>query len=112
MRLSPRLAVNLAVVLLLFVLTVGWVVTSVIGPSVTGGRFEVTADFADSGGVFTNQEVTYRGITVGQVGNMTVVPEGVEIELLIKEGTKIPEEDVEARVMFKSAVGEQFVDIL
>jgi phospholipid/cholesterol/gamma-HCH transport system substrate-binding protein len=80
--------------------------------SVLQDRYAVLATFPDAGGVFTNQEVTYRGITVGQVGRMTVVPEGVEIELLIDEGTRIPAEDVEARVMFKSAVGEQFVDIL
>ncbi|MDQ3914074.1 MAG: MCE family protein [Actinomycetota bacterium] len=112
MRLSPRLAVNLAVVLLLFVLTVGWVVTSVIGPSVTGGRFEVTADFADSGGVFTNQEVTYRGVLVGQVGGLTLNDDGVDIQLLIEsewEG-RIPADAV-ARIQSKSAVGEQFVNL-
>lgn len=80
--------------------------------SVLQDRYKVIATFPDAGGVFTNQEVTYRGITVGQVGNMSVVEDGVDIELLIDEGTKIPEDDVEARVMFKSAVGEQFVDIL
>ncbi len=80
--------------------------------SVLQDRFSVFATFPDAGGVFTNQEVTYRGITVGQVGRMTVVEEGVQIELLIDDGTKIPAEDVEARVMFKSAVGEQFVDLL
>jgi phospholipid/cholesterol/gamma-HCH transport system substrate-binding protein len=80
--------------------------------SVLQDRYSVLATFTDAGGVFTNQEVTYRGITVGQVGRMTVVPDGVQIQLLIDEETKIPEDDVEARVMFKSAVGEQFVDIL
>ena len=80
--------------------------------SVLQDRYKVVATFPDAGGVFTNQEVTYRGITVGQVGNMSVVEDGVDIELLIDEGTKIPADDVEARVMFKSAVGEQFVDIL
>ncbi|MDQ3916028.1 MAG: MCE family protein [Actinomycetota bacterium] len=80
--------------------------------SVLQDRFSVLATFPDAGGVFTNQEVTYRGITVGQVGRMTVVEDGVQIQLLIDDGTKIPAEDVEARVMFKSAVGEQFVDLL
>ncbi|MFN2586863.1 MAG: MCE family protein [Actinomycetota bacterium] len=80
--------------------------------SVLKDRFSVFATFPDAGGVFTNQEVTYRGITVGQVGRMTVVEEGVQIELLIDDGTKVPATDVEARVMFKSAVGEQFVDLL
>ena len=76
------------------------------------GRYSVDAIFADAGGVFTNQEVTYRGTTVGQVGEMSVVPEGVKIELVIKDDFQIPAEDVHARVMFKSAVGEQFVDLL
>ncbi len=80
--------------------------------SVLQDRYSVFAVFRDAGGVFTNQEVTYRGLTVGQVGRMEVVPEGVRIELLINPKVRIPEEGIEARVMFKSAVGEQFVDLL
>jgi phospholipid/cholesterol/gamma-HCH transport system substrate-binding protein len=74
-------------------------------------RMAVYAIFEDGGGVSTNQEVTYRGITIGQVGELKVVPEGVKIQLLINDGEKIPKEDLEARVMFKSAVGEQFVEL-
>lgn len=80
--------------------------------SVLQDRYSVFAIFPDAGGVFTNQEVTYRGITVGAVGSMDVVDKGVRIELEIKKGVDIPEENIEARVMFKSAVGEQFVDLL
>lgn len=80
--------------------------------SVLQDRYAVNAIFPDAGGVFTNQEVTYRGVTVGQVGEMSVVEEGVKIELLIRREVKIPSDGVEARVMFKSAVGEQFVDLL
>ncbi|MDQ4125324.1 MAG: MCE family protein, partial [Actinomycetota bacterium] len=112
MRLSPRLAVNLGVVLLLFVVTVGWVITSVVGPDVTGGRFTVTADFAESGGVFTNQEVTYRGVLVGRVGDLELNADGVDIELSIDgewEG-RIPAGSI-ARIQSKSPVGEQFVNL-
>jgi len=81
--------------------------------SVLQDRYSVYAEFKDAGGVFTNQEVTYRGITVGQVGEMEVIDDGVRIELAIdKTFDQIPKENVEARVMFKSAVGEQFVDLL
>lgn len=112
MRLSPRLAINLGVVLLLFVVTVGWVITSVVGPDVTGGRFTVTADFAESGGVFTNQEVTYRGVLVGRVGDLELNDDGVDVELLIDrewEG-RIPAASI-ARIQSKSPVGEQFVNL-
>ena len=81
--------------------------------SILQDRYTINAEFRDAGGVFTNQEVTYRGITVGQVGEMEVTDEGVSIELLIdKTFDQIPKENIEARVMFKSAVGEQFVDLL
>jgi phospholipid/cholesterol/gamma-HCH transport system substrate-binding protein len=79
--------------------------------SVLQARMKVFAIFPDAGGVFTNQEVTYRGITVGQVGELEVVEEGVRIELLIEDQERIPKEDIHARVMFKSAVGEQFVEL-
>jgi phospholipid/cholesterol/gamma-HCH transport system substrate-binding protein len=112
MALSPKTKVKINIVAFL-ILSLGLsyaMATQVL--SVLQDRFSVFATFPDAGGVFTNQEVTYRGLTVGQVGRMTVVEDGVEIELLIDDGTKIPEDGVEARVMFKSAVGEQFVDIL
>ncbi len=79
--------------------------------SVLQARMQVFAIFPDAGGVFTNQEVTYRGITIGQVGTLEVVEEGVRIELLIEDGQQIPKDDIHARVMFKSAVGEQFVEL-
>lgn len=75
-------------------------------------RYEVYATFADSGGVFTGQEVTYRGVTVGRVGAMAVVRDGVRIQLVIERKYEIPKKDTIARVRFKSAVGEQFVDLL
>jgi phospholipid/cholesterol/gamma-HCH transport system substrate-binding protein len=76
-------------------------------------RYVVAATFADSGGVFTGQEVTYRGVTVGRVGDLTVVREGVRIQLIIESTyDEIPKDGTKARVMFKSAVGEQFIDLL
>jgi phospholipid/cholesterol/gamma-HCH transport system substrate-binding protein len=76
-------------------------------------RYVVAATFAESGGVFTGQEVTYRGVTVGRVGPLRVVREGVEIDLIVESTyDQIPKDGTKARVMFKSAVGEQFVDLL
>jgi phospholipid/cholesterol/gamma-HCH transport system substrate-binding protein len=76
-------------------------------------RYVVGATFAESGGVFTGQEVTYRGVTVGRVGGLRVVRDGVRIELVIEQTyDEIPKDGTRARVMFKSAVGEQFIDLL
>lgn len=105
-----RIRVNLVAFLVISFGLIYAMATQVL--TILQGRYSVDAIFTDAGGVFTNQEVTYRGTTVGQVGEMEVVEEGVKLELVIEDDFQIPAEDVGARVMFKSAVGEQFVDIL
>jgi phospholipid/cholesterol/gamma-HCH transport system substrate-binding protein len=109
-----RLLVNLAAVGVLAVVTVGWVLTEVVGTGITERPFTVTADFDSSGGVFTNQEVTYRGVLVGKVGELRLNNDGgVSIDLLIDpewEG-EIPSNSV-AVVQSKSAVGEQYVNLI
>lgn len=105
-----RIRINLVAFLVISFLLIYLMATQVL--TILQGRYSVYAIFTDAGGVFTDQEVTYRGHTVGQVGEMEVVEEGVKIELIVEDDYQIPAEDVGARVMFKSAVGEQFVDIL
>ena len=112
---SPRnrLVVNLIAVVALGAVMVGWVITRIIGPGVVGRPFIVAADFAASGGLFEEQEVTYRGVLVGRVGDMSLNDDGVTIEMLIDpewEG-RIPAEVV-AKINSKSAVGEQFVNLV
>ena len=41
----------------------------------------VTADFPDSGGIFTGAEVTYRGVTVGSVGALHLQGRGIRVDL-------------------------------
>lgn len=112
MAMSPKtkIKINLVAFAVGAVVLVYLMATQVL--SILEPRYSVYALFPDAGGVFTNQEVTYRGVTVGNVGTMEVVEDGVRIELLIDEDIDVPAEGVEARVMFKSAVGEQFVDLL
>jgi virulence factor Mce-like protein len=105
-----KIKINLIGFLVISMLLIFLMATQVL--SILQGMYTVNAIFPDAGGVFTDQEVTYRGLTVGRVGEMEVVPEGVKIELLIEDDYKIPAENTQARVMFKSAVGEQFVDVL
>ena len=113
MRIKPRIAINLVGVGVLFVVTVGWVLIRLVAPGVIDRPFEVTADFASSGGVFTNQEVAYRGVVIGKVGELALNEDGVSIELLIQPDweNEIPS-NVTAKVQSKSAVGEQFVNLI
>jgi phospholipid/cholesterol/gamma-HCH transport system substrate-binding protein len=77
-----------------------------------GSEYTISADFADSGGIFPNAEVTYRGVPVGRVSAMHLLPDGVRVDLRIdSERWRIP---VAARAVVtdRSAVGEQFVDLV
>jgi phospholipid/cholesterol/gamma-HCH transport system substrate-binding protein len=81
----------------------------------------VSADFPDSGGIFSNAEVTYRGVTVGKVGTLHLrdypnpdgaVVHGVRVDLLLNSCRKpaIPL-NAQAYVSDRSAVGEQYVNL-
>jgi phospholipid/cholesterol/gamma-HCH transport system substrate-binding protein len=81
-----------------------------LGDRLFGGGYTVTADFADSGGIFTGAEVTYRGVQVGRVGPLRLTPGGVLVDLRLTKGAQVPS-DAEAVVADRSAVGEQYVDL-
>ena len=98
-------------------------VISVVGISYTGinyiglsrllgyGHYKVVAHFSDSGGIFPNAEVTYRGVTVGRVSDLRLTDSGLAVHMLIDNGVRIPAK-VRAEVHNRSAVGEQYVDLL
>jgi phospholipid/cholesterol/gamma-HCH transport system substrate-binding protein len=81
-----------------------------LGERLFGGGYVVTADFADSGGIFSGAEVTYRGVQVGRVGPLHLKPGGVLVDLRLDKGTRVPTDAV-AVVADRSAVGEQYVDL-
>lgn len=74
-------------------------------------RYSVTMYLADSGGIFNGAQVTYRGVDVGRVGQLSLTDDGVAVELLIqKDAPPIPAE-LTAVVANLSAIGEQYVDL-
>lgn len=73
--------------------------------------YTVRMNLADSGGVFSNAEVTYRGVNVGRVGELRLTQDGIQVDLNIgPDAPEIPA-DVDAVVANRSAVGEQYVDL-
>jgi phospholipid/cholesterol/gamma-HCH transport system substrate-binding protein len=81
-----------------------------LGDALFGGQYTVRADFSTSGGIFTNAAVTYRGVQVGRVGELSLRPDGVRVDLRLDGGTSIPA-NTRAVVSNRSAVGEQYVDL-
>jgi virulence factor Mce-like protein len=76
-----------------------------------GNGYDVAADFENSGGIFVNAEVTYRGVAVGRVTDMQLVDDGVRVTLTIDPDADPIPADTEAFVATRSAVGEQYVDL-
>ncbi len=74
--------------------------------------YRVVAHFADSGGIFAGANVSYRGVTVGQVGSLDVTEDGVDVTLEIDDDSDPIPADTDALVANRSAVGEQYVDLL
>ncbi|WP_350280920.1 MlaD family protein [Kribbella sp. HUAS MG21] len=72
--------------------------------------YTVSASFAESGGIFSGAEVTYRGQPVGRVGELELLADGVQVNLDIEKKYKIPD-DLLAVVANRSAIGEQYVDL-
>lgn len=100
-----------------------FVLITLIGVSFVGARYarldrlifddsyRVAGHFKESGGIFAGAEVTYRGVTVGQVGELEVTDEGVDVFLDIEnQHDQIPA-DSRALVGNRSAVGEQYVEL-
>ena len=111
MRLTARVVINTVAFLVLGLGLAALLAIKVL-PTVFGKTYSVYAIFPDAGGVASNQEVTYRGVQVGRVGVMTLTKDAVKIQMKIEAKYKIPKEGTRARVLFKSAVGEQFIDLL
>jgi phospholipid/cholesterol/gamma-HCH transport system substrate-binding protein len=81
-----------------------------LGRFFTDQGYTVSADFADSGGIFDGAEVTFRGVSVGKITGLSLRDDGVRVSMQIRPKTKVPN-DVKAVVANRSAVGEQFVDL-
>ncbi|WP_433474709.1 MCE family protein [Spirillospora sp. CA-142024] len=82
-----------------------------LGRGLLGKQYTTYVDLTDSGGVFTNAEVTYRGIPVGRVGPIELTKDGIRVKLLMERGKRIPREGTKAVVANRSAVGEQYIDL-
>ncbi|WFR72176.1 MCE family protein [Prescottella defluvii] len=75
------------------------------------GQYSVFVDLPSSGGIFTNAEVTYRGVPVGRVGDLKLTADGVRVELLLDDGSPSVPASAAAVVANRSAIGEQYVDL-
>lgn len=112
--LSRFVRIQLAVFLVIAIVGITYTGINYIGLSrIFGyGYYTVVAKFSDSGGIFPNAEVTYRGVAVGRVEELRLTPSGVAVDMQIESDVRIPATKVRAEVHNRSAVGEQYVDLI
>jgi phospholipid/cholesterol/gamma-HCH transport system substrate-binding protein len=108
--------IQLVIFVVITLLGVSYVSAEYVGLAkyVTGNSgCTISADFPDSGGIFSNAEVTYRGVTVGQVGALHLIPRGTRVDLKLDScsSPKIPR-NISATIANRSVVGEQYVNLV
>lgn len=106
---SRRILVNLLVFVAVFLVMCVWAVRNVVTFDAIEGPYEVEVELAAASGIAPNAEVAYLGVNYGRVGDVDLVPGGVQATLKIDDGRRIPLGSV-ARVFRKSAIGEPYID--
>lgn len=113
LRLNRKTWIQLAVLSLVTVLSCGAMIFNYmkLPETLFGiGEYTVTVDLKESGGLYENAVVTYRGTDVGQVKSVNVTADGVQAVLSMRSGVQVPL-DVRASVHSRSAVGEQYIEL-
>ena len=82
-----------------------------VGIDFTRSSYSVTVSMPDAAGSFENGEVTYRGVPVGRIASLEATPQGARATLRIDGGAKPIPADVTVRVVDRSAIGEQYIDL-
>ncbi len=71
--------------------------------------YRATVELPASGGLLVNQDVTLRGVPIGKVTKLSIVPAGVNAEIRVNSSTKLSTTS-KGRVAGLSAAGEQYID--
>ncbi|BBY38009.1 mammalian cell entry protein [Mycobacterium mantenii] len=111
---SRQIKIQLAIFALVSVVSGGYMLFDYINlPALWFGvgRYTVTVELRESGGLYQRANVTYRGTEVGRVEAVRIAKSGVEAVLSLRSGVAIPS-DLDARVHSENAVGEQYIALL
>lgn len=75
------------------------------------GTYTVTVELDAAAGLYATANVSYRGAEIGEVTEVRLTDTGVEARLSLSSGTAVPS-DLDAEVHSRSAVGEQYVELI
>ncbi|WP_275571952.1 MCE family protein [Mycolicibacterium vanbaalenii] len=75
------------------------------------GRYQVAMELPTTGGLYKTGNVTYRGQEVGRVVDVRMTDTGIEAVLSLRSQVRVPK-DLDAQVHSRSAIGEQYVELI
>ena len=107
--LSDRLYLSAVGVVTVLVVCVAYLFAAVLNQPLTSRPIQVTVMLGNTGGLFEGSAVTYRGVKIGKVKDISITREGVRAEITLVTGTEVPTDSI-ARVRSLSPVGEQYLD--
>jgi phospholipid/cholesterol/gamma-HCH transport system substrate-binding protein len=113
MRLDRRIKVQLVIFTVISVLAGGVMAFRYINaPAMLFGigHYKVTAELRRAAGLYPSANVTYRGTEVGRVQSVRLTETGVQADLLLDSGIKIPDQ-LQAQVHSQSAIGELYLEL-
>lgn len=102
---------RLVALVVILLVGVSYITFGVLQVRVGSQPFPVTVYLSRGGGLFDGGFVAYRGVDVGRISAIRLVPTGVAVTLRLDPGTRVPAR-TEAVVHDLSAVGEQYVDLV
>lgn len=73
-------------------------------------RWEVTADFADTTGVYVGNEVQYLGVPVGEITSISPRGPVMRVHMLVDKNIRIPQ-DAAAQIMQSALLTDRYVEL-
>ena len=106
---SSRLYLSAVGVALVFVVGLAYLFAEVLDQPLLSRPDEVTVELSAAGGLFEGSSVTYRGVKIGRVTDISIGERGVVATLSLTSDERVPAASV-ATVRSLSPVGEQYLD--
>jgi len=75
------------------------------------GRYTVSAEFRQGAGIYEGAQVSYLGHPVGKVSGLELGDDAIVVDLTLTDDVDVPA-DVAAEIHSRSAVGEQYVELV
>lgn len=108
---TRRVALKLVAFVVIGVVATVHLLSTYVGVAPFRDDVRVTIALTDASGLFEGSEVTYRGVRVGRVEEMTVTDAGTDVEVLLDGDAPDLPADLVVTVANRSAIGEQYLDL-